>query len=159
MSFQIREATYEDYSAINNLIIEVHNLHCDHRPDVYAKVDTPLTKEHYHAMLMQDQLKIFVAEDSSSHEVIGYSSLKLMSSPSLSILVPTYTAYVNDFCIKSTYKRQGAGKLLFDTISNYAKGHGAQSIQLTVWEFNKDALEFYTALGMRTRNCRLELDL
>ena len=61
MSFQIREATYEDYSAINNLIIEVHNLHCDYRPDVYAKVDTPLTKEHYHAMLMQDQLKIFVA--------------------------------------------------------------------------------------------------
>lgn len=36
---------------------------------------------------------------------------------------------------------------------------GAQSLQLTVWEFNKDALAFYTSLGMHTRNRRLELDV
>lgn len=159
MSFKIREALYEDYSSINNLILEVHNLHCDNRPDVYAQIDTPLISEQFHALLSQDNLKIFVAEESSTHEVVGYSLIKLMPTPNMPILVPKYSAYIDDFCIKSHYKRQGIGKLLFNTILDYCKAHGADSLQLTVWEFNQDALEFYTSLGMHTRNRRLELEL
>ena len=159
MSFQTRIATYHDYSAIVRLLLEVHNLHHNHRPDVYAEVDIPLTQEHYLAMLEQEHLQIFVIEESCSHEIIGYGSVKFLSLSSLSLLVPTHIAYIDDFCIASQFKRQGAGKFLFNTIAQYAKEMGAQSLQLTVWEFNKDALAFYSSPGMHTRNRRLELDL
>lgn len=29
---------------------------------------------------------------------------------------------------------------------------GASSLQLVVWEFNKDAIDFYKKIGMSTRN-------
>jgi diamine N-acetyltransferase len=32
-------------------------------------------------------------------------------------------------------------------------------MQLTVWEFNKNAIKFYESLGMSTMNRRMELKL
>jgi len=48
---------------------------------------------------------------------------------------------------------------LFEHVVNYAKAETASSLQLVVWEFNSAAIKFYEALGMTTRNRRLELNL
>ena len=39
MNLEIREAIANDYIDINNLVVEVHNLHVKNRPDVYSEVD------------------------------------------------------------------------------------------------------------------------
>ena len=36
---------------------------------------------------------------------------------------------------------------------------GASSLQLSVWEFNQDAINFYEAVGMSMRNRKMELNL
>lgn len=42
------------------------------------------------------------------------------------------------------------------TVSDYKK---VDSIQLSVWNFNKDAIEFYKSMGMTVRNIKMELEV
>ncbi|MGL4850574.1 MAG: GNAT family N-acetyltransferase, partial [Clostridium sp.] len=55
--------------------------------------------------------------------------------------------------------KQGLGKMLFNHIIEDAKKNESDLIQLVVWDFNKDAIKFYKALGMTNRNIRMELQL
>jgi Acetyltransferase (GNAT) family. len=49
--------------------------------------------------------------------------------------------------------------MLFKHIVDYAKKSGADVLELTVWEFNSDAIKFYESLGMTTKNRRMELKI
>lgn len=82
-----------------------------------------------------------------------------MTPRKIQILIPSKFAYIDDFCVKSIYQKKGIGRLLFNHVVDYAKTEGASSIQLTVWEFNENAIKFYESLGMSTRNRRMELNL
>ncbi len=82
-----------------------------------------------------------------------------MAHRSIQILRPMTFAYIDDFCVKASKQKNGIGRLLFDYVVSYAKSEGALSLQLIVWEFNKDAIKFYESLGMTVRNRRMELNL
>jgi len=159
MNLKVREAVADDYAEINNLVVEIHNLHIKNRPDVYVDVATPLMREHFIDLLSDVDTKLFVVEDTSSKCLVAYSIVQIMVSRSIQILIPSKFAYIDDFCVKSSHQKNGIGKFLFEHIVAYVKTEGASSLQLVVWEFNKNAIEFYETLGMTTRNKRMELNL
>lgn len=159
MKLSIREAVSDDYLNISKLTLEVHSLHLKNRPDVYLDISNPLAKEYFDNLLSDINTKIFVAENTVNKELAAYSILKAMSTQSIPILVPQKFVYIDDFSVNSKYRKNGIGKLLFNHIVEYSKSISAASLQLTVWEFNKDAIKFYEAMGMKTRNRRLELKI
>lgn len=159
MNLKIREATINDYVDINSLVIEVHNLHVKNRPDVFVAVDNPLLKSQYEDLLSREDTKIFVVENIDNTELVAYSIVQIMATPVLPIVVSSKFAHIDNFCIKASCKRNGIGKLLFQYIADYAKSEKLASLQLSVWEFNQDAIEFYEALGMKTRTRKMELNL
>lgn len=158
MSFIIRNASLTDYCSINELVKEVHQLHVKHRPDVYVDLDFPLEKTDFEQLLNTADTWVWVVE-TSKRELVAYSIVKLMKPLNLSILKPTQMAFIDDFCVKHSYQKQGIGKQLFNRIKEDVKQRGATSLQLVVWEFNQEALLFYETLGMQTRNRRLEITL
>jgi ribosomal protein S18 acetylase RimI-like enzyme len=159
MDLKLREAVENDYTEINNLVVEVHNLHVENRSDVYVNVDTPLIREHFDDLLSSNDTKLFVVEDTSIKGLVAYGIVKIMAPRSIRILAPSRSAYIDDFCVKSSHQKKGIGRFLFQHIVDYSKTEGASSLQLVVWEFNKDTIRFYETLGMSTRNRRMELNL
>lgn len=159
MNLKIREAIGNDYTDISSLVVEVHNLHVKNRPDVYLGVDNLFPKERFEDLLNSDNIRLFVVEDTDSKELVAYSIIEIMAPRNISILIQSKYAYIDDFCVKHNYQKKGIGKLLFNHIVDYSKTEGASNIQLTVWEFNKNAIMFYESLGMSTRNRRMELNL
>nr|WP_284698154.1 GNAT family N-acetyltransferase [Thermoanaerobacterium thermosaccharolyticum] len=67
--------------------------------------------------------------------------------------------YIDDLCVSSTHRRKGVGRKLFRHIVDYVKKSGYDTLELTVWEFNSDAIKFYESLGMTTKNRRMELKI
>ncbi|WP_026487432.1 GNAT family N-acetyltransferase [Caldanaerobius polysaccharolyticus] len=159
MNLVIREAISDDYYDINNLAREVHKLHVKNRPDVFMDMDNPLLKEHFDDLLHTDNAKLFVVENTNNKELVAYSMIKIMVTQSIPVLVPKRFAFIDEFCVKSSYRNKGIGRLLFQHIVNYAKSERVSSLQLAVWEFNKDAIKFYETMGMTTRYRRMELNL
>lgn len=159
MNFKIREGIVDDYIDIRNLTREVHELHYNNRPDVYTNIDNPLPQEYFQEILKAEDTKLLVIENTENKELVAYSTIKTVTTSSIPILVQQKSIFIDSFCVKSDQRRCGIGELLFKFIVGYAKEENASSIQLVVWEFNRDAIEFYEAMGMSTRNRRMEIKL
>lgn len=63
------------------------------------------------------------------------------------------------FFVLSEYRRQGIATKLFEQIKEISKDIGAKRIDLTVWQFNKSAFDFYKSLGMKEQRTVLETRL
>ena len=97
--------------------------------------------------------------DREGEEPVGYAVLELYSTHNRRILRQRMICSIEDFCIHRDWKRRGYGRLLFEAVLALARRSNANSLELTVWEFNRDALAFYQAMGMKGKNRRLELIL
>ena len=157
MNTIMRNAKFSDFNDVNNLMLELHNLHVKNRNDVFKATDSPMKEEYFKDLLNNQDVKLFVIENLENSEIVGYSNLKLMNTPNIDIVVKSKYIYIDDFCIKQAYKRKGIGKKLFNFILEYAKQQGVESVQLNVWSFNEDAIEFYNFMGMKERNVRMEM--
>ena len=58
------------------------------------------------------------------------------------------TAYVDLLVVDEAHRRQGIGKAFFREIERRARRHGAQKVELTVWNYNQTAIRAYESYGM-----------
>lgn len=159
MKYKIRFADKEDYKVINEIIREVHDLYVKNRPDVYNETDKPLSEEEFKEILEDDRYKMFLVQERESKEVVAFSLIQIVGPRNIPILTPVKTALIDTFCVKEKYRKRGIGKFLFQHIISFAQKEGVNTLQLVVWEFNKGAIKFYEALGMKKRNISMELAL
>ncbi|MDM0459173.1 GNAT family N-acetyltransferase [Clostridium perfringens] len=159
MKYKVRFADTGDYKVINEIIREVHDLHVKNRPDVYIETDKPLSEEEFKEILGDDRYKVFLVQERESKEVVAFSLIQIIGPRNIPILTPVKTALIDTFCVKENYRKSGIGKFLFEYIVSFVKKEEVNTLQLVVWEFNKEAIKFYESLGMQKRNIRMELDL
>lgn len=74
----------------------------------------------------------------------------------MDLLKDKFFAYIDEICIAKDNRKHGLGRKLFEYSYDLVKSNGAQSLELGVWSFNKNAIEFYRAMGMTIRNVRME---
>lgn len=69
------------------------------------------------------------------------------------------TAYVDEIFVREEYRRRGIARGLFEKMQFLAKQKGAVRVDLMVWEFNKEAIQLYEALGMTPQRYILEKNI
>ena len=110
--------------------------------------------DYYNEILKDNDIELIVI--TVEEKVVGYTIIRYVDLKNIDLLKDRYYAYIDEICIKETFRRQGLGKFLFEYIYNLVKNKGADSLELGVWSFNKAALEFYKAMGMVEKNIRME---
>ncbi|BCB03998.1 GNAT family N-acetyltransferase [Bacillus sp. KH172YL63] len=153
---QMRQATTHDYDAIHHIQRQVHDLHVSERPDTYRMADVTLDKDYYNSLIDGEQTKVFVLEKELP---IAYTILTIKSTEERPILVPRKVVYMDDFGVDQAYRGQGAGKLFFEKVVKFAKDLGADSLELSVWAFNEDAIKFYEKMKLETKVRRMGISL
>lgn len=159
MNCIVRDGKSDDYEPITKIACELHNLHVKGRPDVYLENSNPLSRQDFEEILNSSTQKLFVVEDYDTKKLIGYAVVQNVITKKISIMIKKKYVFIDDFCIMSIYRKRHIGKLLFESIVNYANRENASELQLVVWEFNKEAIGFYEKMGMKIRNRRMELKL
>lgn len=157
MDILIREGTISDYNEVNDLNCQIHDIHVQERPDIYKNTEVPLDKDYYSCLLSYEDTKIILAINED--QTIGYSIFEIKVTPSRDNLVYRKIIYIDDICVDENYRGKGIGKKLFKYIAEYGKSVGAHSVELSVWEFNEGAINFYNKMGMDTKNRRMEIKL
>ena len=136
MNYYIRQAVAEDYDDINSLIKDIHNIEYDNRPDVYLDEDNKNGRDYFIAFINEGNNKVFVAENREENELVAYAILKIVSSRNI---------------------HRNNGKIAF--LDSFAIKEKAVAFQMTIWEFNKYAVEFYERLGLSIKEPEMELSL
>lgn len=145
----IRKLTIDDYEAVKNFISELHKMHVENRPDFYLENECPITLKEYKSLLKKEKISIaFVV----NNKIAGICLATIKNRIEKSI-------YIDDIFVLSEYRRQGIATKLFEQIKEISKDIGAKRIDLTVWQFNKSAFDFYKSLGMKEQRTVLETRL
>ena len=63
---------------------------------------------------------------------------------------------IENICVDKNYQKKGIGKKLYEQLVQLAKERNIDNIELLVWGFNENAINFYKNLGMNIKNLRFE---
>jgi ribosomal protein S18 acetylase RimI-like enzyme len=145
----IREAAAEDYDVLCDLFDKVGAHHRDNLPHIFQVPSGPVwEQEYYRGLLTDEDVGLFVAQ--VNKRVVGFVHAFIRDTPTTPILVPRRYAIVDSLGVKSDFRGGGIGRMLMDRIDEWATVKGAVTIELNVYEFNRDAISFYRKLGYDT---------
>lgn len=153
---RIRPVLQNDFEDLHKLVCQVHSLHVENRPDVYADIDLMIGYD-FDSLLCDDNAKAFVAEDNG--RCVGVCSITILPPPKSPLLKSRTVAHIENLCVDANYRKQGIGNKLLQEAKIWAKEKGADSLELIVWAFNRDALTFYKNAGMKERSFVMEQKL
>ncbi len=150
----VREAAPSDCEAMSALFEEVDALHAEARPDVFGDPPTPGRSVAYFDSKREAQgAAVFVAELDGL--VVGCAIARLNVIPDIPILRAGRLAYLEELVVAPQCRRRGVGEALMRRVEDWARNQQVARLELTVWEFNRGAIEFYQTLGYATNYRRM----
>ena len=151
----IRPATPQDFEAIKSLETQVSQMHTTALPHIFKPID--FTQESYQERLDNELSRIFVYE--TQDEILAYYDASFWDYYQDPMFKDMMILGINSVCVAEKAQGKGIGKALFNHAKALAREIGAQRIELLVWKFNQNAMEFYQHLGMDTKYVRLEIEV
>ena len=153
----IRDFNIDDFEGVNILMNQVHKLHMDSRADIYRKTDEPISKKDFVEIVNDNNIISILAE--INYIIVGLCIISIKPVATNTALLPRKVAYMEDLCVHQDYRKQSIGKRLFNEAKERALEFKLESLELMVWEFNENAIDFYENQGMNTRSRIMEMKL
>jgi len=142
---QIRKMLVSDYDTVDFMLKELHQLHVIGYPALYKEIPHIYTKQEYVGLLHNKDNICLVMETEDT--IIGFCLVSIKHIKN-SCMNEQTMGYIEALYIASPWKNKGLGNMFFSYIEKQLSKLGIQYLNLTVWDFNKDAIKFYSTLGM-----------
>ena len=155
---QIREARIEDKKELIELLMQAQELHCKNRPDIFKKVTKKEVESEVIEVLESKERKMIVAVN-DKEMACGLVIFRIKEVENHINLKNAKILYVGKILVDEKYQRQGVGTLLMQEINKVAKELNCNRIELSCWSFNKKAIEFYEACGMKVQRLNMEIEV
>ncbi len=152
----IRKAEEKDLDRIEEMLIDVHDIHSKGRPDIFIEGGVKYTRNDLSFLLEDYNRPIFVYTDDATDEVLGYAFCMYDFNKETTSIHARKSMYIDDICVLEGYRGKGIGKELYDFVCEIAKKRNCVSITLRVWECNDEARGFYEKMGMKPLYTALE---
>lgn len=154
MELIIRDAVESDYDFLRELFEEGDAFHRENVPYVFQKPIGPARDTDYVQRLIVDEtVGLFVADMDS--RLVGLICIFLREAPAIPILVPRRYAYIDNLVVSHNYRHRGVGQALMAKAHQWTISKNVHEIELNVWEFNNQAIEFYEKLGYEVTSLRM----
>lgn len=144
----------EDRAAIEALAQQVHAMHVDWRPDIYAPADELWPQERFDAAVAERQLFAAKVEE----KVVGYVLVKVRHYDMVGH-TRRKVLLVDEICVDETLRNQGIGTEMMIEVRAIANAFGCTDLQLGVYPQNNEALAFYQKCGFRIRSIDMQMKI
>ena len=143
---KIRKLTEFDYDMVIELYKELDEMHVQARPDyfVHRDKDKIYPKDAFiHNLAYPGGLELGAFENK---QLIGIVRATLWEESGM--VKDVKTVCLDDIYVLPSHRRNGVATRLFSTVELWAKEQGAIRLDLHTWDFNKNAIAMYQAMGM-----------
>ncbi len=150
----IRKAVSADIPAICRLLLQVHRVHSDLRPDLFRVGARKYGEKEVAEILQNPERPVFVAERAG--EVRGYAFCIFKQFVNDESMTDVLTLYIDDLCVDREARGEHIGSALYAYVRAFAKQSGCYNLTLNVWADNVDALRFYQHVGLKVQKYGME---
>ncbi len=146
LAVRIREITEIDFTAVRKIFVESISFH-EQVDSIFASINEAdqIWINYITTIFQQDDFKIYVAL--RSEQIVGFCVGQIIEKP------PVYQVkkigQVNNIVVKEGHKRQGIGKVLFETIKAWFMIQQVNHIELLVATNNPQSLGFWNKMEGR----------
>ena len=137
----------EDFKRINELAVQVHEMHVTWNPDIFKSVKEVINKEYFDILIKNEDIYIAKVDK----EIVGYIifNIKEKENPSM-----RYRKQLNidAICVDERYRGKGIGTKILESIKEIAKTKGCTDLYLTVNQENENAIKVYEKFGFKVKN-------
>ena len=153
----IRGARVSDHAQLQALFEELDRLHRDGAPWLLKKPDRdPRPLEWLQTLLANHNSALFVADVGAC---IGLATVHLRDAPSFEMFIRQRHAVIDDLIVHPDWRRRGIAGRLYQACEAWALGRQASWVEVTVYDFNADACDFYASVGFGTTMRRMRKPL
>jgi ribosomal protein S18 acetylase RimI-like enzyme len=157
-TYPIREARPSDLEGVYAILLLADQMHRHAHPEIFRVAERPAeVKDYLMTSIRSEDAVVFIAEDGG--EIIGAVLVWERQPPEVPVLVPRGLASVDNLVVAEPYRNRGVGQALMERVNIWAERRGLKQIQLTVWDFNQGAVEFYEKLGFEMLHHRMRKEL
>ena len=157
METVIRFAREDDLAQINELRRQVNELHAAGKPEIFRPCFSDEMRDYLYEIRSDAAWQIIAAEADGA--VLGYATLHHIQRPENPVMRPRDYLEIDEFGVDEAFRRRGIASAMIAFIRAYAREKGFSRIELNMWEFNRDALAFYEAVGFSTYRRQMEMDV
>ena len=154
---EIRKLIESDYDMVAELYKELDEMHVQARPDyfVHREQDEIYPKDAFvHNLAYPGGLELGAFDDELLVGVVG-ATLWAESG----MVKAMKTVCLDNIYVLPAYRRKGVATKLFAEVEQWAKEQGAVRLDLWTWDFNKNAIAMYQAMGMTPQRYAFEKKL
>jgi GNAT superfamily N-acetyltransferase len=147
MNINIREAIATDFTSIDELLRQGDNFHHAGLPTIFNRPSTPArSSAFYQAWLDQSsEVAAIVAEDDD--KIIGILHAYIRQPPQFALFRDRRYLQIDSMVVDESRRNQGIGSMLLASAEAWAQERGLDRLELNVFDFNRDAVEFYRDRG------------
>ena len=153
----VRFAEEHELDRVNVLRRQVNDLHVAGKPEIFKPGFPDELREYVRSIWNDPDKAIVVAEREG--EICGFAVLhRVVRSETPFMFVRDYLD-IDEFGVDEAHRREGVATEMIAFIRAYAKENGFSRIELNMWEFNREALAFYEAVGFSTYRRYMEMQI
>ena len=153
----LRPAAEADYHALCGLWRELDEHHRHARPDLFRLPAGPRRERGWVLEQIAGPASVILVAQAAGGRLAGMACLKVEQPPELPVRIVRRHVELHNLVVARTFRRHGVGARLIEAAARWAAAQGVASLELTVHEFNRTALDFYEAAGFQTVRRRLSL--
>jgi len=135
----------KDANIITILNETVQNLHYEKYPEYFKAYDYKAIRKAIEELLTQDNWYSYVAYD--DNKPIGYILFYLKEYKENPFRYSYKGIHIDQLSVIKEYQNKGIGSLLMEKAEDKGKENNVSQIELTYWEKNTEAKEFYEKKG------------
>ena len=147
MDIVVEVPKIEDFKKVNELAVQVHEMHVTWNPDIFKSVEEVINKEYFENLIKNEEIYIAKVDK----EIVGYIifNIKEKENPSM-----RYRKQLNidAICVDERYRGKGIGTKILESIKEIAKTRGCTDLYLTVNQENENAIKVYEKFGFKVKN-------
>lgn len=141
----IRLARSEDAARIAELGEALDHLHRAEFPALLRPAGARLEPDWVIAALQAPASALFVAEQLES--IVGFLRVRDVETPGGAALLPRRYGLIDELYVEPAARGAGVAHALLLAAEVWARDRGVTALEVTVWDFNNEAQQFYEREG------------
>ena len=137
----------EDFKRVNELAVQVHEMHVAWNPDIFKSVEEVIPKEEFENRISNEEIYVAKIEN----EIVGYIVFNIKEKEA-SIMRYRKQLNIEVICVDEKQRGNGIGTKILNNIKEIAKSKGCTDLYLTVNQENENAIKVYEKFGFKVKN-------
>jgi ribosomal protein S18 acetylase RimI-like enzyme len=149
LSFSIRSAVSSDIAGLNPLFEELDEHHRLALPEIFRAPTGPRREPAWlDSVIVGSDGAILIAEGTDA-KIAGLVVLITRSIPASIVRDARQFVEIWELVVSSRARLAGAGRSLIEASRTWARERGIRSLEVSVWSFNVETIEFYRKVGFQ----------